>query len=194
MFYLQVNLKGIKLTASRQITWMSATSCYSLSRCVVKLSIQTKLLFVSSSSRGLVVVPGNVKFRQKLKLRKLLLSFGDNLMNSLPNEPENSFSPPLCSWFHLDGVSIIFHVLVLTNGDVSSWSWLQGVAALSWAEVRAVAGGQTEVAAGAAAAVADWCRISVAILFVSGKIGKLVYTRLLSHFGANYKSPEFIDI
>ena len=61
----------------------------------------------------------------------MLLSFRDNLMNPLPDEPENTFSPPLCSWFHLDRVSIILHVIFLTHGDVATWAGLQGVAAIS---------------------------------------------------------------
>ena len=52
-------------------------------------------------------------------------------MNPLPDEPENTFSPPLCSRFHLDRVSIILHVIVLTHGDVAAWAGLQGVAAIS---------------------------------------------------------------
>ena len=76
-------------------------------------------------------------------------------MNPLPDEPENTFSPPLCSRFHLDRVSIILHVIVLTHRDVATWAGLQGVTAISRAEVRAVALGQTEVAASATVAVAD---------------------------------------
>ena len=52
-------------------------------------------------------------------------------MNPLPDEPENTFSSPLCSRFHLDRVSIILHVIVLTHGDVAAWAGLQGVAAIS---------------------------------------------------------------
>ena len=162
-----------------------------------KLSIHSMLLFVSSSGTG--SSSRKCWFRQKQKLRKLLFAFGYNLMNSLPNEPENPLSPPACSWFHLDRMSMIpLLVLILAHGDVfpRPGPGFQGAAALCRAEVwvSAVTVGQTEVSARATVAVANWCWCCVAILRVVSNAIIIVKIDLFSIFWANNKSPEFFII